>query len=401
MTIFDDFHRTDRIHASQNEGTFAFLNRINDAYFGRARDLLNAWHQRMPEKSQADLRGRMRSGDERQFDGAFWEIYLCECLRGVGTEVSVHPQLVGTGKVPDFLAEGAEPFYLEATTTGVAPAEAGADRRLAEVIDALQSIDSPNFFLDIDIPAAPGRLPSVGRLRAEVETWLGGLDPDEATQAYSEQIDHFPFSALPARTWNLEGWSIELHAIPKSTASRGKAGLHPVGMHSSGGAVIVDRATPLGLALTKKAKRYGTLEHPYLVAVMDVDDFRIDEYEVRNALYGTSVAVLARDHGQVTASERRQPNGFWYGQEGPRRTNVSGILVTMKIRPWEVSIAGPVLRLNPFADRPLTTALPWTTVTVDPLTGVETWVEPARPLAQMLGLPDDWPGPERPFEVAT
>src|SRR3712207_8522149 len=47
--------------------------------------------------------------------GAFFEVYLHECLRRMGYSVTCHPELEGTSRRPDFLAKkGGRSIFVEA-----------------------------------------------------------------------------------------------------------------------------------------------------------------------------------------------------------------------------------------------------------------------------------------------
>jgi hypothetical protein len=43
---------------------------------GQVRDLIEDWFSRLSPDAQADVRGRLRSRDDRQSSGAFFELYL-------------------------------------------------------------------------------------------------------------------------------------------------------------------------------------------------------------------------------------------------------------------------------------------------------------------------------------
>ena len=69
--------------------------------------------------------------------------------------------LEGVATNPDFLAsrDGVPEFYLEATLA-MPPVDPGADRRLAELHDTLDRMDSPDFFLEIQYRGTPeGNIP--------------------------------------------------------------------------------------------------------------------------------------------------------------------------------------------------------------------------------------------------
>ncbi|GLI03811.1 hypothetical protein Pa4123_90910 [Phytohabitans aurantiacus] len=115
MTIFSVTTRTDRSPAAHGESQFRFFDRVSGSYWDQVRDLIEDWFARLCPDAQADVQGRLRSTDNRQSKGAFFELYLHECLLRMGYSVTCHPELDGTSRRPDFLAEkDGRRIYVEA-----------------------------------------------------------------------------------------------------------------------------------------------------------------------------------------------------------------------------------------------------------------------------------------------
>src|SRR5690606_39748929 len=109
-------------------------------------------------------------------------------------------------------------FYLEARAPSTATNKRASAGRVGDVHDALNRVDSPNFWLWIDVEAEGGRPLATKGLRAQLEGWLAGLDPDSETS----------HEELPSYHWEREGWQIRFRALPKSPAARGSGtGLRP------------------------------------------------------------------------------------------------------------------------------------------------------------------------------
>ena len=116
--VFDKLGRTDGSPALEGEGHFGFLNRAQGPVFDRIRRLVDDWYQRYPLAGRADLRGRLRSDDDRAFIGAFWELYQAESLTRRAFEIRLHPDVPGTDRHPDFLADdGTTSFSRRATSS--------------------------------------------------------------------------------------------------------------------------------------------------------------------------------------------------------------------------------------------------------------------------------------------
>lgn len=230
--VFDDFARVDSAPATNAESTAAFLNRAAGAYWERIRALIEEWFSRLCPESEADVRARLRSPDNREFRAAFWELYCHEALLRLGYTVECHPD-IGTGsRRPDYLGrrDGTQ-LLLEATVAADPDAQVARERREAQVYDALNRLDSPNFFLFVEVGRAGPRSPSVARLRPRVEQWLDKLDPDELAQAMAADDGYLISERTPTYVWEEDGWLVTFKPIPKRPERRGQDGLRPIGMH--------------------------------------------------------------------------------------------------------------------------------------------------------------------------
>jgi hypothetical protein len=394
-SIFESRSRVDNSPARHAEGRFNFLDRVAGPVFDRIRGLIEEWFGAFPDAHQSDLRSRLRSKDDRTFIGAFWELYLAESLRRAGFGLTIHPDVPGTSRHPDFLADGpGGGFYLETTIASISDELQAADRRRAVVHDLLDEIASPNFFLGLDIESEGSRPPSTGRLRRDLADWLAGLDPDDL----SAISDLETIRQSHSHTWAEAGWSIRFWPIPKSPEHRGKPG-RTIGVYSPEGGFI-DTKGPLRRAIREKAGRYGHLDRPFVVAVLVEDPF-VDDDDVLDALFGSiAVRIPVRVSGPGAAKTVRLRDGSWMTGGGPTRTRVSAVLSAINLAPWSVRRTVPHLWLNPWATSPLIDDLGWRTTLADPLTGHVSNRDAAGDPATAFGLSSDWSGPEEPFPRA-
>lgn len=106
-------------------------------------------------------------------------MYLHETFRRAAWTVERHPAVAGTDKRPDFRIQtfqGAS-VVVEATSTDP-PGSRGADKRRGRLLDLVDSISSPNFYLSVETFAVgPQDAPATG-LRSNLTRWLTTLDPD-------------------------------------------------------------------------------------------------------------------------------------------------------------------------------------------------------------------------------
>ena len=100
LGLFDVKHRTDFGPRRRVEPAFAFLNRAARPEFDLVRDLLESWFVRFPNSSAPDVRQRFRSGDDRQHEGAMFELLVHELLFCMGWAIQTHPEIRGSSRHP-------------------------------------------------------------------------------------------------------------------------------------------------------------------------------------------------------------------------------------------------------------------------------------------------------------
>lgn len=90
--LFDARTRDDAAYVRFDETTVRFLDRVDDVFFARVRDLLNQWFAELGDDETAGrLRRDFASERDEQVDGAFWELYLHAALIRTPLEVELEP----------------------------------------------------------------------------------------------------------------------------------------------------------------------------------------------------------------------------------------------------------------------------------------------------------------------
>lgn len=384
VKIFSMLTRTDPSPASHGDGHFQFLDRVSGPYWDQVRDLIEDWFSRLCSEAQADVRGRLRSKDDRQFKGAMFELYLHECLFRMGYSVTCHPELEGTSRRPDFLAEkDGRSIYVEARSASSSDVAVGKSARVNTVYESLDRLDSPNFFLWIDV-AKQGDDPLRARpLRGRLEKWLAGLNPDEHSLEGKGRED------LPAFSHEGAGWKIEFRAIPKSPDVRGREGVRPLGIFGGGEAQWVQDDEAIHDALMDKGSVYGSLGAPFVVAV-ESSSVTLDDHDVFNALYGTEVIEFRTfaDGRQATVATRK-PDGYWYRGDHWDHRGVSAVLVVKNLHPAFVGKQQHTIWEHPDPEATVDPFPIWRRSLVEG--GGMTFVEPERSQAEWFNLGDPWP----------
>ena len=187
--LFDDIKRECQGPALYAEASFVYLNRSARYEAERIRTTLEEWFSRYPEgEIKKDVEGRFRSGDDAQYRFAFFELLLHELLFQLKCELEPHPIIEETTNRPDFLVKpntGSQ-FYIEAAiVSDESDEEAAAQARVNAVYDALDRLDSPDFFIGIRQISGLAALQAPARqIRAFLAQKLASVDPDEITRIY-------------------------------------------------------------------------------------------------------------------------------------------------------------------------------------------------------------------------
>ncbi len=176
--VFDSGTRTYLGHRDHGEPQYAFLNRSGRPPFVAVRQRINDWYSCLCHGLKDGVLHRLRSGNDQEFDAAFWELYLHELFTRLGYEITCEPTLPNNRKIDFLLRRGDGAFYLEATTAGKPGEKRGADARRDRIYRELNKVKATAFMLAITIDQV-GRddAPKLARLREDLEAWLAGLDP--------------------------------------------------------------------------------------------------------------------------------------------------------------------------------------------------------------------------------
>jgi hypothetical protein len=391
--LFDDRERTDSSPATSGEDTFSFLNRASGIVWSRIRAVCEAWFSAYPAAHAADLRGRFRSKHAGAHLRAWWELYLHHLFTSLGYNIDVHPAVAGTDNRPDFLLRrGRERLYVEAAVvfSGIVDDDGRNGVREGWIIDAANRGSSPNFFVGIDFEQVGTTRPRDRAIYEPIEKWLSTLDPDQVTAEHESGGD------LPEFTIDVNDWRVRFRAIPIKPEARGKAGARLVGMGPVTAGFIDDKAQ-IRDTLKHKGGRYGSLDAPFVVAINCVGSFPEDE-DIANALHG-SIAVQV-DVGRPGSSRTvRLRDGAWIDEQGPRGQRTSAVLSAVQLSPHTAVRFAPQIWHHGSPDQPLAVSWPFTEWHCSEQ-GVIEKVGRAPDMAEVLGLPREWPGPEPAFERA-
>lgn len=261
-------------------------------------------------------------------------------------------------------------------------AELAAEKRKNVVLETIERLESPNFFIGVNAKGNPDTPPPGKALQKELSSWLESLDPDEVAR----NVDNKGFGEVPTMEWNHDGWNIEFEAIPIKPERRGK-GQRVIGV-LSGEARWINGWEPIRDAIRSKGGKYGELPKPLIIAV-NVDDFSLDRIDEMQALFGQEEYVFNRNNHKAQPEMRRVPNGAWSGPTGPQYTRVSGAWLFGSMNPGNISSRKSTLYLNPWARLPVPNEL--TQINHAAVSDEKmVWFD-GMPLWELLELQESWP----------
>lgn len=385
-SLFSVGERTRLDAMRHSESEYAFLDRSAREPAVRVREVLDSWYQCLPVPARASIRNRFCSDDLGHHRGALMELYVHEAAHRLGLQIDID---VGSEDAarrrPDFmLGDGSSSFYLEASAVlgaSVVGDQASA-ARTAALREAVERVQAPAWFVGVDVDAVGEKTPGRRDVTDPIERWLAGIDPDAVTAGVADGQETFPCLTL-----SFDGWRVDCTAYPVSPEWRGATDHQVLGTYTDG-VDMLDDATPLRRKLKTKARRYGPLDLPFVVALLCAGDFA-DDKDIADALFGSTMLVIDPATGDAR-SMRNMDEAFWLGPNGPMNKGVSAVVTIPQLASSAIATVEPTVWLNPWATRPLTMDLPWRTLSIGD-DGMILIREATRSAAELFELPERWP----------
>jgi hypothetical protein len=391
-SLFDNVRRDDVRPALFDEPTSSYLNRRSGASWQRVRDLLDEWFSRISdEKAAAELRSRLQSATAFTFRSAFFELYCHEAIRRSGWDLEHHPVLAHTTKRPDLrLTQGGiTTAYVEVTTTAKERLDEASEARLDTVIDTINDrMQIDHFMLGMEVLNVGSDAPATRPLCDKLQEWLSSLDADQLIASGSPGADDEPESF----EWDHGDWHLIFEAYPLAPDRRGPGG-RIIGVIRPAEAHAIDDVKPLRKRLAAKAKAYGKLDAPYVIAIDAVGEFTEDN-DFLSALYGTPAVRYYENPGPDAPPPTgiRRSDGLWTRPHGWHNTHVSAVLASTRLMPWTVGSAVPTLWHHPAAALPVDGICPLLRQARPDLTSRQIqYSEPEVTPHEFFELPEGWP----------
>lgn len=357
IRLFDELKRTDDGPAKYSEPYFHYVNRTNRAHFRRARATLEKWFRAFAAENPNDtehLRKSFRSSRGQAHLSALTELYVHHMLMDHGFTTIVHPPLAGSNVHPDFgvLRDDIPLCVIEVALVYGCERRAGKEKRDANIFDAVDAVNSPNFFVDVNIIQRSSKMqPRLSGITIFLQNRIDKCDYQQIQRLGRRSKDY------PAWEYEENGWLIRFKPRPVSEAGcRQRTGeSRVVGMSGCEVFMIVlDEA--IKQKVLEKAGKYGRFQEPFLIVLNVVrDSIHCNDEELMDALVGKSVCdVTICPDGSEKIVPRRERNGVWStSSKGIANEHVSGVMVIPGLNAGTLETAKPVLWHHPFAKYPI------------------------------------------------
>lgn len=272
------------------------------------------WFSHIPPDHQEKLAGRLRSINDRQFLGAYFEVVFHEFLRQRGYRVTIHPDIGQTSGRPDFLVSNDNSFYLEVATRFHSPEIAKKEHEANQFLRLIDSIPSPYL------------------ISVQFYTWLpDGFGSKRAGDALTTHLNSLAFERLDEIKeyfYKEQGASIDYRIYQRKSGNWGPPIVATWGfpvMWSSG-------SDQIRSALSQKIKRYKGIKSlglPFVIALCSSGDWMIDEEALDQALYGREQFTFFPGRPAREPELRRDLSGLLPptpGDPSGRNTRVSAVI---------------------------------------------------------------------------
>lgn len=320
--------------ASNNENSFNYFHKSNRVDIKIIRVTLENWFSKYPETEKKELKIRFT----KDFDSAFFELFIHELFVKSGFEIVIHPEVKGSKKRPDFLIiKNGKQAYVEAKIClDKTEVEMAFERLQNEFYDKLSKVKIKGFLLAIkEVNFITKKQPRVKELIAKIENEVAKLDPIQVTK----DIQKYGFEECPRIEYENKDFNIIVEPIPlieskKNIISENPIGMFPFEIFWGGG------EESLRQSILKKANRYGKFEIPYLICI-NVLGKKTEKNDIENLVWGSPP--------YTSSTNSKDSDGIFYNSGKAQLKNVSGIFFT-KIFPSNIPNAKYWMYKNPFAN---------------------------------------------------
>lgn len=340
--LFEDIPRHSLDLPKHNYDSYLYIHQSARAEVEEVRNLLNTWFDDILASEKGELIRRFKT----DFDSSFYELFLFQLFKKLGFEISFHPDVPNSSKKPDFLLkkDGIEIYAEAKISRNKSEAEESIEKKINTIYDNLNKIRPKGFLLKIEeLRIKTKKQPSSKKIVKELKEQIEKLDHDTVTRLTLER-------KLKPIIYEDHEVYISIKPIPviseaKEIVFEKPIGIYPIEFFQETGEEALKNS------ILKKAKRYGTLDKPFIVCINMIGDKIMGNWGIENIIWGSTAISFSKnplDKGKVI----RQPDGVFLNHNGVRLKNLSGIFVT-RVFPYSIADAKYWLFEHPFTENKL------------------------------------------------
>lgn len=335
------------------ESVWGWLERSNEPVAVAARAQWEEWLSQLPPSVRDAFVRRLKDHSAEQVRAALAELVMFKLLDSVYPSVEVGPE-TASGSRTDFAVDVPVRTHFEIKRLGPAEDMVANARRLNDIAAELEKIESPDFWLEVDVQSGP-QVPSMRTVRQQAEKWLACLDYETEVRRRDDDAE-----APQVFERSGAGWSVRIRAHPRAPDKRGP-GQFTVGLRSGVWAHLVS-FDGLQAAVRGKLSEHAGLADP-LVVVLDLSSTTTGNREIAEMLYGRTTTLGTLDLDTPGAMVRDRPEGIW-PDPVPRPPRPAAVVILRGI--WLAARAATAeLWLPPGFESPLIPG-PWSLWTLGP-----------------------------------
>jgi hypothetical protein len=332
MSLFDESDQ-DRIDFKRiGPIDYQFLDRTNQTGASIIRSRLNSWFSLLCDEMKPKFLARIKA--EKNFAGAFFELFLLGLFNNLGFNVEPEPTLQNNPKIPDFcLRRGRNQIFVEATTNNYDISETCPHFNIRkQIIEELNQLDLKHIKLQINrLDVFVDVKPSIKPLKRQLQDYCHNLDlqmfntygfpiNQDYVFSYKDEGNRFIFSTsfyLDMRVKNQQGGTVFIDS-------------YDIGVDETNAKLL--------RSIEAKKSKYGELKKPYIICV----NFTRTMPSPNNFLS----MLFSPDTGENPISGQHSIFSF---DKNPENKSLSGLIVSF-VGPFNMYNPPFYLFKNPDAD---------------------------------------------------
>ena len=329
MALFGNPSSNSTTRGVASIGDFDFLERDSSKEAMSVKLQIDGWYRRFPRAGKPDVSARIRNADPVQHKSALLELATHETLHRLGYRVQVHPKLKsGKSTHPDFrvMAPLSQQCYVEATLAGSQTSGSQGERsRHVDLWRSLRQIHHPELCFYSRVLKTPANSPPLKRIKQFLENEMKKCQPSVKVASGSNNLS----GGEIVTKFEGQDWEIDFTILPRQNLS-GRVSSRKALLMQSYRAQFVPSVTKLQERISDKCSKYGDLELPFVIVLLDLD-LGLDKDDLTQALL--------------------YPGGLWTDAGDPKNRRVSAIVIIQGLSFFNLESVRAFMMRNPIAHR--------------------------------------------------